>query len=82
MSTQAVHDFIDRAGKDAAVRKSIRERKKDIVGVGKQHGYDFTKDEFDKVFKERKKNWTKGKGKGKDDDDQGEDEPYNCWCAD
>jgi hypothetical protein len=54
MSTQSAKDFIEHANGNEAVRKTARERYGDIAGVGKENGYDFTKDEFDQAIRERK----------------------------
>jgi hypothetical protein len=54
MSTQGAKDFIERANQDAAVRKTARERYSEIASVGQEHGFEFTKDEFDQAMRERK----------------------------
>jgi Nif11 domain len=54
MPLQSAKDFIDKCSKDEAVRKTARERFQDIDKVGKEHGHDFTKDEFAHAIRERR----------------------------
>jgi hypothetical protein len=54
MTIQAANDFIGRTDQDHVIRKLARERFGDIVNVGSEHGYDFSRDEFDCAMRERK----------------------------
>jgi hypothetical protein len=54
MSTQGAQEFIEQANQNAAMRQAARERYADIAGVGSEHGFDFTRDEFDQAMRERK----------------------------
>lgn len=54
MSTQGAQEFITQANQNPVIRKAARERYADIAGVGSDHGFDFTRDEFDQAMRERK----------------------------
>lgn len=65
MSVKAANDFIERANRDESVRKEARDNFKDVVNVGRKHGYDFTHDELTDAFRQRK-------SEGKDDGSYGQ----------
>jgi hypothetical protein len=54
MSLQAAQDFIDRANQDQVIRKLARDRFGEIEAVGREHGYDFERDELDQAMRERR----------------------------
>lgn len=62
MSTQGAQEFIEQANQNPVIRKAARERYADIAGVGSDHGFDFTRDEFDQVMRERKASGGQGSG--------------------
>ena len=74
MSVQAARDFIDRAYKDESVRNAGRDRYSEITTVGKEHGFDFTRDEFTQAIKERKK-------PGYEGEEDGGVDPDTCFCC-
>ena len=78
MSTQAAQDFIDRANHDEAIRRLALERLDEIVDVGREHGYDFARDEFDEAMRERKA--AQGPSGGRDDDAD-DDDAGRCQCT-
>jgi predicted ribosomally synthesized peptide with nif11-like leader len=54
MSIQSATDFIEKANQDSAIRSVARARFSDIVNVGRDHGFEFTHDEFRPAMHERK----------------------------
>ena len=84
MSIESAQEFINRANQDAVIRKLARERFGDIENVGREHGYDFARDEFDEAMRERRamqaaqgQGPSGGGGRGKGDvDDSG-----SCQCT-
>lgn len=54
MSLRDANGFLDKADKDAALRKEARAHYKDIVKVGAKHGFHFSHDDLDQAFRARK----------------------------
>ena len=77
MSLQAAQRFIDLANQDHAIRRLALERFSDIVTVGREHGYDFARDEFDQAMRERKAIHRPGPSGGRSDT---EPTASNCQC--
>lgn len=67
MSLQAAKDFIEAAKKSQAINKEAHDRPKNIVDVGRKHGFQFSKEELRKAMDE--------------DKDIDEDDPDTCICA-
>ncbi len=55
MSVENARNFIDQAYKDKKLAQEGARRYKDIVDVGREHGYHFSKDDFEKAIRERQK---------------------------
>ncbi|HEX8170600.1 MAG TPA: Nif11-like leader peptide family natural product precursor [Thermoanaerobaculia bacterium] len=72
MSVKSAEEFIERAQTDKKITKAARKPGMNIVNVGKEFGYTFTRAEFDKAMRERKKS-------GKDVHDS--DDPDTCLCV-
>lgn len=70
MSLQAANDFIDHANRDEAIRNEARANFKDVVNIGRKHGYDFTGDELNQALRERKGS-----------SQQGADASTQCQCC-
>jgi hypothetical protein len=84
MSTQGAQEFIEQANQNAAIRQAARERYADIAGVGSEHGFDFTRDEFDQAMRERKAIQDGGQGSGGGAcqcGGHGGGDPVTCQCG-
>ena len=53
MSLQAARDFVDKAKKTAAIRKELHEGSRAAADIGRDHGFDFTHEEFGEALRER-----------------------------
>ena len=53
MSVEKAREFIKKAKEDHSIQKKLHERSKHPVDVGREHGYEFTHEEFDKAMGER-----------------------------
>jgi hypothetical protein len=76
MTIQAAKDFIGRTDQDQVIRKLARERFGDIVNVGVEHGFDFSRDEFDCAMRERK-----ATGGNPGEDEPGDSCVNTCQCT-
>jgi len=54
MSIQSATDFVNRANQDEAIRAAARARFSEIENVGRDHGFDFSQDEFRQAMQQRK----------------------------
>ncbi len=64
MATEDVKKFLDRVNREPEVQKKLQEAQARFVEIGKEHGYDFTKEELHGELRQR---W--GITKAKDDPD-------------
>lgn len=53
MSKEHAKNFIQKAKTDPAIQKELHERGRHPVDVGREHGYHFSKEEFDEAMRER-----------------------------
>ena len=52
MAIHSAREFVERFKDNDDVRKTLSEHKKKIVDVGREHGYDFTREEALQAMKE------------------------------
>jgi Chaperone of endosialidase/Nif11 domain len=67
MSLQAAKDFIEAAKKSPAISQETHDRSKNIVDVGREHGFEFSKEELRQAMDE--------------DPDIDEADPDTCICG-
>ena len=67
MSLQAARDFVKKAVTTKELQDEAHARTKDIVDVGRDHGFEFTRDELRQAMKEH-------------DVEAPKDDPDTCIC--
>ncbi|HKS24747.1 MAG TPA: Nif11-like leader peptide family natural product precursor [Thermoanaerobaculia bacterium] len=81
MSVQTVKDFIRRASTDPKIRAEVQKQTDNIMDIARKNGHDFTKEEFEKVMRDRFSKPSGGGSQG-DKDKGGENEdPHFCFIC-
>ena len=52
MSVKEAKDFLKKSKHNKEIQKAAHERSKSVVDIGRDHGHEFTKEEFNKAAKE------------------------------
>lgn len=67
MALQAAKDFIEKVKNHKDLQKAISDAPHNVLGIGKEHGHEFTRAEIHQAMRE--KNMQKPDGGDYDDDD-------------
>lgn len=81
MSAEAAREFITRADYDPRITQRARDRFEDVETVGREHGYDFTRDEIDHAMRHRKASGHPLSGGTSEDAYDGLRHSTQCECA-